>query len=127
MWLIPQMISELDLHRALEEPLRQLREQPTRPDDLLLPADADEQLIDHPFGRGSRTRSGRSPTPGGLPASCPRALRCARPPGSLRETPAEPRPCISICVDIDISLLSTDAYTEARTLPIINQHYSMDI
>jgi hypothetical protein len=47
--LIPQVLSELDLHRALHQPLRQLRKQPARPDDLLLAAGAGEQLVDHPI------------------------------------------------------------------------------
>jgi hypothetical protein len=45
--LIPKVVGELDLHRALHEPLRQLRKQPTRPDDLLLAPGAGEQLVDH--------------------------------------------------------------------------------
>ncbi len=58
-----------------------------------------------PSGRSSLTRSGRSPTSGGLPGSRPLAFRCARPPGSLRETPAEPGSCACTCVDLDMSLL----------------------
>jgi hypothetical protein len=45
--LIAEVVGELDLHRALNQPLRQLRKQPARPDDLLLAAGAGEQLIDH--------------------------------------------------------------------------------
>ncbi len=47
MRLIPQMVSELDLHRSLDQPLRQLRKQPTRPHDLLLPVGTGEQLVHH--------------------------------------------------------------------------------
>jgi hypothetical protein len=41
-----EVVGELDLHRALNQPLRQLRKQPARPDDLLLPVNAGEQLVD---------------------------------------------------------------------------------
>ena len=44
-----QVVRELDLHRSLHQPLRQLRQQTTRPDDLLLPPCAGEQLVGHPL------------------------------------------------------------------------------
>ena len=47
MRLIPEMVGQLDLHRALHQPLRQLRNQPSRPDDLLLATGTGEQLIDN--------------------------------------------------------------------------------
>ena len=118
--LIPQVVGELDLHRALHQPLRQLRKQPARPDDLLLALGAGEQLVDHPIREKLLDPSGRSPTPGGLPGSRPLAFRCARPTGSLRETPAEPWSCVCTCVDVDMSLLWTHAYTEGRTHPVMS-------
>jgi hypothetical protein len=57
---------------------------------------------------------GRSPTPGGLPGLRLLAFRFARPPGSTREMPAEPGSCVSSCVAVGTSLLSTHAYTERR-------------
>jgi hypothetical protein len=48
--LIPEVVGELDLHRALHQPLRQLRKQPARPDDLLLAPGAGEQLLDDLIG-----------------------------------------------------------------------------
>ena len=48
--LIAQMVSQLDLHRALHQPLGQLRQQPARPGDLLLRRRAGQQLIDHLIG-----------------------------------------------------------------------------
>jgi hypothetical protein len=48
--LIAEVLSELDLHRALHQPLRQLRKQPARPDDLLLTPSAGEELVDHVVG-----------------------------------------------------------------------------
>ena len=47
MRLIAQMVGQLDLHRALHQPLGQLRQQPARSGDLLLRASARQQLIDH--------------------------------------------------------------------------------
>ena len=47
MWLIAEMVGQLDLHRALHQPLRQLREQPARADDLLLALGGGEQLVEH--------------------------------------------------------------------------------
>jgi hypothetical protein len=35
-WLITEMVGQLDLQRALHQPLRQARQQAARPDDLLL-------------------------------------------------------------------------------------------
>jgi len=45
--LEPEMVGQLDLHRPLHQPLRQLREQPAGPSDLLLAARPREQLVDH--------------------------------------------------------------------------------
>ena len=36
MWLVAEVVGQLDLHRALHQPLGQLRQQPTRPNDLVL-------------------------------------------------------------------------------------------
>ena len=47
MRLIAEMVGQLDLHRALHQPLGQLRQQPARPGDLLLGPGAGQQLIDH--------------------------------------------------------------------------------
>ena len=47
MRLKAQVVGELHLHRSLDKPLRQLRKQTARPDDLLLALGAGEQLIDH--------------------------------------------------------------------------------
>jgi hypothetical protein len=46
MGLKTQMVSQLDLHRPLDQPLGQLRQQAAGPDDLLLRAGAREQLVD---------------------------------------------------------------------------------
>ena len=46
MRLVAEMVGELDLHRALDQPLRQPRKQATRPNDLLLRSSPREQLID---------------------------------------------------------------------------------
>src|SRR3954465_1138490 len=68
--------------------------------------------------RRSRTSSGNC-SPGAPAARAPPASRCARPPGSLRETPARGRPSLSIAVlvFVDMRLLFAHAYTEDRTLP----------
>ena len=47
MRLVAKMVGQLDLHRPLHQPLRQLRQQPTRPGDLLLGARAGQELVDH--------------------------------------------------------------------------------
>jgi hypothetical protein len=47
MRLIAQVVGELDLHRALNQPLRQLREQAPGADDLLLAVSAGEQFVEH--------------------------------------------------------------------------------
>jgi hypothetical protein len=48
MRLIAKVVGEPDLHRPLHQPLRQLRKQPARSNDLLLPVGAGEELVDHP-------------------------------------------------------------------------------
>jgi hypothetical protein len=45
MGLVAEVVSQLDLHRPLHQPLRQLREQPAGPNDLLLGPGAGQQLI----------------------------------------------------------------------------------
>ena len=45
MWLIPEVIAQLDLKRALHQPLGQLRQQAPRPNDLLLRSRAGQQLV----------------------------------------------------------------------------------
>ena len=50
MRLIAHMVSQLDLHRALHQPLGQLRQKAARSGDLLLRASAGQQLIDHLVG-----------------------------------------------------------------------------
>jgi hypothetical protein len=46
MRLVAEMVGQLDLERALHQPLGQPREHATRSDDLLLAARAGEQLVD---------------------------------------------------------------------------------
>jgi hypothetical protein len=45
------MVGQLNLERPLNQPLRQLREHTTRPDDLLLRTGAREQLINDRVGQ----------------------------------------------------------------------------
>ena len=47
MRLVAQVLGQLDVHRPLHQPLGQLREHATGPDDLPLAARAREQLVDH--------------------------------------------------------------------------------
>ena len=47
MRLIAQMVGQLDLHRALHQPLGQLAEQTARAGDPFLGARPGQQLIDH--------------------------------------------------------------------------------
>jgi len=47
MRLIAQVVGDLDLHRALHQPLGQLGQQPAGAGDLLLGARAGEELVDH--------------------------------------------------------------------------------
>ena len=49
--LIAEMVSQLDLQRALHQPLGELAQQSARPGDLLLSPGAGEQLIDHRVGQ----------------------------------------------------------------------------
>ena len=46
MGLIAKVVGQLDLHRPLHQPLRELAQQPTGPGDLLLRASARKQLVD---------------------------------------------------------------------------------
>jgi len=46
MRLIAEMIGQLDLQRPLHQPLGQLRQQTTRPGDLLLGTSAGKQLVE---------------------------------------------------------------------------------
>jgi hypothetical protein len=48
--LIAEVLGQLRRHRPLHQPLRQLREHPARPDDLLLGAGAGQQPVDHLAG-----------------------------------------------------------------------------
>jgi hypothetical protein len=45
--LIAEVIGQLDLERSLHQTLRQLRQQPAGPDDLLLAAGPRQELIDN--------------------------------------------------------------------------------
>jgi hypothetical protein len=45
MMLVSEVVSQLDLESALHQPLGQLRQQPTRPDDLLLSPRSCQQLV----------------------------------------------------------------------------------
>ena len=47
MRLVAEVVGQLDLQRALDQPLGQLRQHPARPDDLLLRPRAGQQLVDH--------------------------------------------------------------------------------
>ena len=115
------MVGQLDLHRALHQPLGQLAQQAARSGDLLLGPGAGEQLVDQLVRQQRLDLARRAPdgVPGGRAAP---ARRCARPPGSLRATPAlssgsgSSSNLLEIVVDIDL-LSRSDAYTEARTLP----------
>ena len=51
MALIANVIGQLDLQRALHQPLSQLRQHATRPDDLLLGPRAGQQLINDLVGQ----------------------------------------------------------------------------
>ena len=74
MRLVPEMTGQLDLHRPLPQPLGQLRQQPTRPGDLLLGTGAGEQLIDHLI---------RDPPIRGHPESLPQPPAASRPVSSV--------------------------------------------
>jgi hypothetical protein len=47
MRLIPEMVSQLNLERSLNQPLRQLAQQPARANDLLLGLRACQQLVNN--------------------------------------------------------------------------------
>ena len=51
MRLIAQVVGQLNLHRALHQPLGQLAQQAARSGDLLFGPGAGEQLIDHRVGQ----------------------------------------------------------------------------
>ena len=57
MRLIAQMVGQLNLHRALHQPLGQLSQQTAGPRDLLLSRGARQQLIDHLIGDPLAIRS----------------------------------------------------------------------
>ncbi len=91
MRLIPQMVSELDLHRSLDQPLRQLRKQPTRPHDLLLPVGTGEQLVHHLVRKQlpelsrqlAHPRRSTSISPAGIPLRSPSGLAPRNASGNL--------------------------------------------
>ena len=58
--LVAEVIGQLGVHRPLDQPLGQLREQPAGPDDLLLRPSAGEQLIDQLVAE-PLTQLGRQP------------------------------------------------------------------
>ena len=51
MRLITEMVGQLDLHRSLDQPLRELAQQAAGAGDLLLGASAGEQLVDQLVGQ----------------------------------------------------------------------------
>ena len=51
MQLIAQVVGQFDLHRPLNQPLGQLGEKPTRPDDLILGLGTGQQLVDDFVGQ----------------------------------------------------------------------------
>jgi hypothetical protein len=82
MRLMTQVVGQLDLHRSLDQPLGQRRQQPTRPGDLLLGPRTHQQPVDHLIGNPLATGPLDHPTQSGavhgaihpLPAHSPRLL-----------------------------------------------------
>ena len=60
--LIAHVIGQLDLHRALHQPLGQLRQQASGPRDLRLGPGAGQQLVDHLIGNPLTIRPLQHPT-----------------------------------------------------------------
>ena len=60
MRLIAQVVGQLDLHRPLHQPLSQLRQKATGPDDLLLGLGSGKQLV-HELVRQLPTQVVRHP------------------------------------------------------------------
>jgi hypothetical protein len=152
---VAEMVGQLDLQRALHQPFGELGEQPAGPDDLLLATGARQRSSI--TASDSRLPSGSSPTaertrarltasstssgassarrpPAATARSVPPAPRCARPPGSLRSSPAERSPgsnpaasksgpfssvalLFRLLVRVGMKLQFAHAYTDPRTLP----------
>ena len=115
------MVGQLDLHRPLHQPLRQLAEQPARPGDLLLRPGAGEQLVDQ-LVRQQRLDLGRELRPR-------RRLTARSASASLRSPSGlAPRHAGAIRLLRDLiqpacdcrghrSPFEIDAYTVSRTFP----------
>ena len=78
MGLIAQVVSQLDLHRALHQPLGQLAQQAARAGDLLLGLCAGEQLIDQLVGQQRLDLVGELGAGSGRARSASAALRAGR-------------------------------------------------
>jgi hypothetical protein len=58
MRLVAELVGQLDLHRALHDPLRELQHQPARPDDLVLRSGTASSSSTSSSGTLSRISSG---------------------------------------------------------------------
>ena len=116
--LIAQVLGQLGIHRALDQPARQIGQQAARPDDLLLAARAGEQLVDQLIAepltnlRGSSLdRRARGARAAGISLRSPSGL-APRDAGAGPSFPLDRSWCF-----VDMRLLFAHAYTEDRTLP----------
>jgi hypothetical protein len=86
--LVAQMLGQLDAHRPLHQPLGQLGEQASRPDDLLLAARAGKQRVDQLVRQPATVR--QLPDRGSQPAAIDRIIDKFR--RRLAATPPRPVP-----------------------------------
>ena len=115
--LVAEVVGQLDLHRPLHQPLRQLAEQPARPDDLLLvraPASSSSiNLVRQLIARRPDTRAFAGDSRRGA-----RATRLAAPPPAPTGSGEHPRSETSVLsLIVGMKLLSTHAYTVPRSAP----------
>jgi hypothetical protein len=79
--VIAEMVGQLSVHRALHQPAREIRQQPARPDDLLLAARPGEHLVDQLIAQTLADPIGQPRDPGirgrraaGIPLRSPSGL-----------------------------------------------------
>ena len=138
MRLIANMVGQLNLHRALHQPLGQLRQNPARARDLLLAARAGQQLVKQLIRDPTAVRHAQSLT-GAAAAHSPiyrprRRVRRARAGQLLAPlvavqrqrgdpTSSSPNPgelsnfWVLLRVSVGIAISFADAYTVPMTIP----------
>jgi hypothetical protein len=120
MALVAQVLGQLGRHRPLHQPAREIGQQATWPDDLLLGPRAREQLVDQLVAE-PLTNLRREPRTGRALRPARRAGVSLRSPSGLAPLTTGARSITSMLVcdsfEVGMTLQFGHAYTDPRTLP----------